>query len=59
MNQPRLVAAVACLCLIPLATEVDAIWALALAAAVASAVIAYETIRYAEARSRVRQTHAH
>ena len=58
VNQPRLVAAVACLCLIPLATEVDAIWALALAAAVASAVIAFETIRYAEARTRVRQTHA-
>ncbi len=32
-----LVAAVACLALIPLATEVDAIWALALAAAVTSA----------------------
>ena len=59
LNRPRLVATVACLCLIPLATEVDAIWALALAAAVTSAVIAYETIRYAEARRRVRETHAH
>jgi low temperature requirement protein LtrA len=58
LNRPRLVAAVACLCLIPLSTEIDAIWALALAAAVTSAVIAYETIRYAEARRRVRQTHA-
>ncbi len=58
LNRPRLTAALACLCLIPLAHEVDAIWALALAAAVTSAVIAYETIRYAEARSRVRQTHA-
>ena len=57
LNRPRLVAAVACLCLIPLSTEVDAIWALALAAAVTSAVIAYETIRWAEARTRVRQTH--
>jgi low temperature requirement protein LtrA len=57
LNRPRLVAVVACLCLIPLSTEVDAIWAMALAAAVTSAVIAYETIRYAEARSRVRQTH--
>ncbi len=36
-------------------TEVDAIVALALAAAVNSAVIAYETIRYAEARRRVRR----
>jgi low temperature requirement protein LtrA len=58
LNRPRLVAAVTCLCLIPLSTEIDAIWALALAAAVTSAVIAYETIRWAEARSRVRQTHA-
>jgi low temperature requirement protein LtrA len=58
LNRPRLVAVVACLCLIPLSTEVDAIWALALAAAVTSAVIAYETIRYAEARQRVRNSHA-
>ena len=59
LNRPRLVAAVACLCLIPLATEIDAILALMLAAAVSSAVIVYETIRWAEARSRVRQTPAH
>jgi low temperature requirement protein LtrA len=58
LNRPRLVAAVACVCLIPLSTEVDAIWALALAAAVTSAVIAYEAIRYAEARRRVRNSHA-
>jgi low temperature requirement protein LtrA len=58
LNRPRLVAALACVCLVPLAPEVDAIWALALGAAVTSAVIAYETIRYAEARRRVRQTHA-
>jgi low temperature requirement protein LtrA len=59
LNRPRLVALVACLCLIPLSTEVDALVALALAAAVSSAVIAFETIRYAEARRRVRQEHAH
>jgi low temperature requirement protein LtrA len=58
LNRPRLVAALVCLCLIPLSLEVDAMWALALAASVTSAVIAYETIRYAEARRRVRQTHA-
>ena len=58
LNRPRLVAALACLCLIPLSREIDAIWALALGAAVASAVIAYETIRYAEARRRVRNTPA-
>jgi low temperature requirement protein LtrA len=58
VNWPRLVAAVVCLCLIPLATEVDALWALALAASVTSAVILYETIRWAEARNRVRQAPA-
>ena len=55
LNRPRLVALVACLCLIPAAREVDAIVALALAAGVTSAVIAFETIRYADARRRVRQ----
>jgi len=59
LNRPRLVALVTCLCLIPLSSEIDAIVALALAAAIASAVIAYETIRYAEARHRVRREHAH
>jgi low temperature requirement protein LtrA len=57
LNRPRLVALIACLCLIPLSTEIDAIVALGLAAAISSAVIAYETIRYAEARRRVRQAH--
>jgi low temperature requirement protein LtrA len=55
LNRPRMVALVACLCLIPVAHEVDAIVALALAAGVTSAVIAFETIRWAEARRRVRQ----
>jgi low temperature requirement protein LtrA len=59
LNRPRLLASVACLALIPLAKEVDAIVALALAASLTSAVIAYEAIRYAEARRRVRQDHAH
>jgi low temperature requirement protein LtrA len=59
LNRPRLVAALACLPLIPLGTEIDALVALALAAAVTSAVIAYETVRYAEARRRVRREHAH
>jgi low temperature requirement protein LtrA len=58
VNRPRLTALIVCLALIPLATEVDALVALALAAAVTSAVIAYETIRYAEARRRVRADHA-
>ena len=54
LNRPRLVALVVCLALIPLGTEVDAIVALALRGPVSSAVIAYETIRYAEARERIR-----
>jgi low temperature requirement protein LtrA len=57
LNRPRLVALVVCLVLMPLSTEVDAIVALALAASLTSAVIAYETIRYAEARRRVRRQH--
>jgi low temperature requirement protein LtrA len=58
LNRPRLVALAACACLIPLSTEVDALVALAVAAGISSAVIAFETIRYAEARARVRREHA-
>jgi len=58
INRPRLVALVVSIALIPLATEVDAIAALAMAAAVTSAVIAYESIMYAEARRRIRREHA-
>jgi low temperature requirement protein LtrA len=54
LNRPRLVALLVCAALIPLGTEVDAIVAVAGAALVTSAVIAYEAIRYAEARRRVR-----
>jgi low temperature requirement protein LtrA len=55
LNRQRLLAVVVCLALIPLGTEVDALVALALAAAVTSAVIAFEAIRYAEARRRIRR----
>jgi low temperature requirement protein LtrA len=58
LNPPRLVAFVVCLALIPVGTQVDALVALALAAAVTSTVIAFETIRYAEARRRIRHEHA-
>jgi hypothetical protein len=54
LNRPRLTALIVCLALIPLGTEVDAIVAVALAAIVTSSVIAFEAIRYAEARRRVR-----
>jgi low temperature requirement protein LtrA len=59
LNRPRAVAALVCLGLIPLGTEVDALVALGAAAAVASAVIAWETVMYAEARQRIRREHAH
>ena len=58
VNRQRLIAAVACLALIPVGHQVDALVALALATAVVSAVIAYETIRFAEHRRRVRAEHA-
>jgi low temperature requirement protein LtrA len=54
----RLVALVVAVALIPLATEVDALVAVGLAAALTSAVIAYEVVRYAEARRRIRTEHA-
>ena len=54
LNRPRLFAVALCLALIPVATAVDAFVALAIAAAVTSGVIAYEAVRYAEARSRIR-----
>jgi low temperature requirement protein LtrA len=54
INRPRSVAIVVCLALIPLGTEVDAGVALALGAVVTSSVIAYEAVRYREARNRIR-----
>ena len=57
LNRPRLVALVACLCLILCRPRWTRSSPSALAAAVSSAVIAFETIRYAEARQRVRQEH--
>jgi low temperature requirement protein LtrA len=59
LNRPRMVAVLACLAAIPLGLEVDALLALAIAATIAAAVIAYETMAYAEARARVRREHAH
>ena len=54
LSRPRLTALIVCVALIPLGTEVDALVTVALAAIVTSSVIAYEAIRYAEARRRVR-----
>jgi low temperature requirement protein LtrA len=58
ISRGRLLAALVCLALIPLAREVDALVALALAAGIASTVIAYETIHYAESRRRLRSEHS-
>jgi low temperature requirement protein LtrA len=58
LNRQRALAAIACVALIPLGTEVDALLALALATAVSAAVISYEAIRFADTRHRVRGEHA-
>jgi low temperature requirement protein LtrA len=50
----RLVGIAVAVALIPVATEVDALVAMGLAAALTSAVIAYEVVRYREARRRLR-----
>jgi low temperature requirement protein LtrA len=57
LNKQRLAAAILCLALIPVAPEVDALVALALAATITSSLIAYEAVRFREARARVRAAH--
>jgi low temperature requirement protein LtrA len=57
LNKQRLAAALLCLALIPAITEVDALIAVAVAAAITSGLIAYEAIRFREARARVRAAH--
>jgi low temperature requirement protein LtrA len=59
LSRERLVAALVCLALIPLATEVDSLVALGIAAAIASLLIAYETVRHADLRRRARERTAH
>jgi low temperature requirement protein LtrA len=53
-NWPRLVAAVLLVALAPLATAMPALLALGLVALVACGLIAYEVVRYADARDRIR-----
>jgi low temperature requirement protein LtrA len=53
-NRQRLVAAALCLALIPAGTALPALVTLGLVAAVLSGLIAYEALRFAEARDRVR-----
>ena len=54
LNRRRLACAILLLALIPVATEVAALAALAVLAALLCALIAYEAVRYADARDRVR-----
>jgi low temperature requirement protein LtrA len=54
----RVVVTVLLLAMIPLAVELPALATLALVAALAAGLIAYEAIRYAEARDRVRHAQA-
>jgi low temperature requirement protein LtrA len=58
VSPARLLAAAAALALIPLATSVDAIAALGLAAALTSALIAYEAIRFRDLRQQIRHESA-
>ncbi|HXV33970.1 MAG TPA: low temperature requirement protein A [Gaiellaceae bacterium] len=54
VNPRRCVAGAASLALIPAATRVDAVVALALVAAVCVAFVAYETLRFGDTRARLR-----
>jgi low temperature requirement protein LtrA len=59
LSRTRLVAAVACLALIPVARLVPGLVALAILAGVWVALIAFEVAHHREARSRVRAAHGH
>jgi hypothetical protein len=53
-NNPRLVATAVLVASIPAATALPALLSLGLVTAVTCALIAYEVVRYAEARDRIR-----
>lgn len=55
LNKQRLVTAIACIVLIPVAAQVDALVILAIIAALCAALILYEAIHFRDARARVRQ----
>jgi low temperature requirement protein LtrA len=59
LGSERLAAALVSLALIPVATEVDSLAALGLAAALAALLIGYESIRHGELRRRARASAAH
>ncbi|HEY1274268.1 MAG TPA: low temperature requirement protein A [Thermoleophilaceae bacterium] len=54
LNRQRLLIAIVCLALMPLAVEIDALISLAIAAALTGGLVAYEAIRFAESRARIR-----
>ena len=55
LNRQRLIVGVLYLALIPLAVELDAIATVALATVIFCALIAYEAVRFSEARERIRR----
>jgi low temperature requirement protein LtrA len=57
-NLPRLVAAALLVALAPLATAIPALVALGVVASVTVSLISYETLRYADARERIRHSRA-
>ncbi len=59
LSRERLVAAVVCLALIPVATEVDSLVAVGIAAGLAALLIAYESVHHSEFRRRTRETAIH
>ncbi|MEP6952482.1 MAG: low temperature requirement protein A, partial [Solirubrobacteraceae bacterium] len=54
LNRQRLVAAVALALVVGVATNAAALWALALVTAILAGLIAYEALRFREARARIR-----
>ncbi|HZA90567.1 MAG TPA: low temperature requirement protein A [Solirubrobacterales bacterium] len=58
LNRQRLATAAACLAFIPIATRIDAVAAVAAIAGICTLLVAYETLRFREARTRVRAARA-
>jgi low temperature requirement protein LtrA len=59
LSRERLVAALVSLALIPVATEVDSLAALGIAAALAALLIGYESVRHADLRRRAHEATTH
>jgi len=54
LSKPRLTSAALCLMLIPVATELPALATLSILATLMVGLVAFETLRYAKARDRIR-----